>query len=261
LPRQWGVFMFGLILSWVFPMADWPGPLPRLIGHRGAAAVTPENTLSSIRAAATAGARWVEVDARLTADSVPVLMHDETLDRTTDGTGRVRGEIASAIAALHAGAWFDRKFEGIGVPTLEQAATLASQLGLGLNVELKPDADSVSVTGELVARSLVGHNGQLLVSCFDPDCLEAAARAAPALALALNAEAATVGTIDLACGLGCCALHISKAQASPAALEAITRAGMVPGVFTVNDLDAAKSLLALGASYVFTDDPAQLASI
>ncbi len=248
-----------------------------MIGHRGAAARAPENTLEGIQSAADAGARWVEVDARLTADDVPVLMHDPTLDRTTDGAGRVRTTPADTIAQLDAGGWFNAGFAGARAPTLEVAADLAGRLGIGLNVELKPDADTIALTGErvgqllerLLERLLDGMPdatstplvAPLLLSCFDAACLRAAKAAAPRLALALNAERATAAAIETARGLGCCALHLAQEHATPAAISAISGAGLVAGVFTVNHPPAARRLLTLGVSYVFTDDPARLASI
>ena len=89
------------------PLFDPPfATFPRLIGHRGAAALAPENTLASIRAAAEAGVQWIEFDAKLAGDGVPVLMHDETLDRTTTGSGPVAALGSRDLAALDAGAWF-----------------------------------------------------------------------------------------------------------------------------------------------------------
>ena len=254
MPRQWGVFIYPRSGA----VAEWPGPIPRLIGHRGAALIAPENTLASIRAAADAGARWVEVDARLTADNVPVVMHDATLERTTTGAGRVRDATAAAVAALDAGGWFDAAFAGEAVPTLQQAVDLARELHIGLNVELKPDRDTSAATGEFVGQILSGRSG-LLLSCFDAACLRAAKGAA--LPLALNTKQVTAEALATARGLDCCAIHFAKEGASPTAAATIAEAGMVAGVFTVNDPAVANRLLAMGVSYIITDDPVLLASI
>ncbi len=80
--------------------------LPRIIGHRGAKASTPENTLAGIRRANDDGGKWVEFDVKLTKDSVPILMHDATLDRTTNGKGRVAEHALAQIRQLDAGSWF-----------------------------------------------------------------------------------------------------------------------------------------------------------
>ena len=95
--------------------------LPEVIGHRGAAAYAPENTLESIREARGRGARWVEFDAKLTGDGVVILMHDETLDRTTSGHGLVAQTSVRDIVALDAGGWFGADWRGIRVPRLADA--------------------------------------------------------------------------------------------------------------------------------------------
>ena len=100
--------------------------LPRLIGHRGAKENAPENTLASIREAARQGARWVELDVMLSRDQRPVIIHDDTLDRTTSGTGPVPLRDVADLRALDAGTWFDPRFAGEPLPTLEEAAALKS---------------------------------------------------------------------------------------------------------------------------------------
>ena len=240
--------------------ARWPGQLPRLIGHRGAAAVAPENTLAGLRAAADMDVRWVEVDARLTADGVPVLMHDATLDRTTNGTGNIRDTAFADLMALDAGSWFDVRFADEPVPTLAQAMTLAADLGCCLNIELKPDLDAAGPIAEAVVRAVSGRDGPFLVSCFETHCLAAVRTAAPALPLALNDDELTGGNLAAAAELDCVALHLKAEGASAAALARIHEAGMAAGVFTVNDTASAQRLWAAGADYLFTDDPRALAS-
>jgi glycerophosphoryl diester phosphodiesterase len=93
--------------------------LPSVIGHRGAAARAPENTLAGLRRAKELGCSWIEFDVRLTADGVPVLCHDAKLDRTTDGSGLVAARSLSAILDCDAGAWFAQGLAGQGVPTLD----------------------------------------------------------------------------------------------------------------------------------------------
>ena len=90
-------------------------PLPRIIGHRGAAALSPENTLVSIARAAALGVKMVEVDVKLTADGIPILLHDDTVDRTTNGHGAAADLTHAEINVLDAGSWFSREFaEEIG---------------------------------------------------------------------------------------------------------------------------------------------------
>ena len=104
-----------------------PLELPPLIGHRGAAAQAPENTVAGFRRAAALGLPWVEFDVRLTADRRLVLMHDATLTRTTNGRGRVRDRRLAEIAELDSGSWFAPAFAGERVPTLERAIEVLAE--------------------------------------------------------------------------------------------------------------------------------------
>jgi len=139
----------------------------RCFGHRGLPTSAPENTLSALRAAAAHGLRWVEFDVQLSADGEPVVMHDDTLDRTTSGAGPVSAQPLAALRALDAGAWFDEAdakgeaahtFAGELVPTLAEFVEECGRLGLAMNVELKGDgteAEQVAVaqrTHEVLLR-------------------------------------------------------------------------------------------------------------
>jgi glycerophosphoryl diester phosphodiesterase len=127
---------------------------PWISAHRGFSAKAPENTIAALEAALAGGAHWAEIDVRLTSDGKLVLMHDATLDRTTDGDGPVSGQTLDAVKRLDAGAWFDQKFKGARVPTLDEALDW-SRGRLGLIVELKnyPERDRAFVD-ELVAAIL-----------------------------------------------------------------------------------------------------------
>src|SRR5712692_9179692 len=116
-----------------------PLRLPRVIGHRGAAASAPENTLAGLRRAKALGCAWVEFDVRLTGDGALVLCHDPSLDRTTSGTGAVSAQSLAAIRDCDAGSWFAPAFAGERVPTLEEVLLLAAELDLGTNIEIKSD--------------------------------------------------------------------------------------------------------------------------
>ncbi len=131
-----------------------PGLAP-VVGHRGASAHAPENTLASLRRAWELGAAWVEFDVKLTRDGVPILMHDAKLKRTTNGSGLVASLDYAAIARLDAGAWFPGAFAGERIPTLDEAVALLQELGLAANVEIKPCPGREVETGRLVAQALL----------------------------------------------------------------------------------------------------------
>src|SRR5437667_8717328 len=113
--------------------------LPPVIGHRGAAARAPENTLAGLRCAKALGCSWVEFDARLTGDGVLMLCHDPHLDRTTDGSGLIAAQTFAAVRDCDAGSRFSPAFAGERVPTLDEALLLCAKLDLGANIEVKAD--------------------------------------------------------------------------------------------------------------------------
>lgn len=108
-----------------------------ICGHRGHSVGAPENTLAALEAAAELGATVCEIDVVLTRDDEIVLLHDEILDRTTDGTGRVAARSLAELRRLDAGAWFDRRFAGQRLPTLAEALETARARDMGLLIEIK----------------------------------------------------------------------------------------------------------------------------
>ncbi len=154
----------------------------RVCAHRGGAGLGPENTLAACRRALELGVRWVEVDLRLTADGVPVLLHDPTVDRTTDGRGPVRGYSFAQLRRLDAGSWFGAGYRGERVPSLEELLQLlADYPGCGAYLELKEEG----ATGERLAQVVLdqvqaaGLLGSVRVACFLPEPLRRARELVP----------------------------------------------------------------------------------
>ena len=159
-----------------------PTLIPRVIGHRGAAGHAPENTLVSLEKAAALGVRWVEFDTKLSADGVPVVFHDDKLERTADGRGPVAEMPLAELLALDAGTWFGDGFAGEPVPTLGQAMATLARLGLGANVEIKASPGREAKTGDAVGEVLKSDWPETLpaplISSFDAETLAAAGAAA-----------------------------------------------------------------------------------
>ncbi|MBE9554764.1 MAG: glycerophosphodiester phosphodiesterase, partial [Proteobacteria bacterium] len=127
-----------------------------MTGHRGAKGHAPENTMAGLRKAVELGARWIEFDVKLTADNELVLFHDDTLNRTTDGKGRVARTAFAEIRKLDAGRWFSPDFTGEPVPTLAEAMDYLVASGIGANVEVKACPGRETETGAATARALAG---------------------------------------------------------------------------------------------------------
>src|SRR5436309_263912 len=128
-------------LSW---LRRTPGAPPFIVAHRGASALAPENTLAAFRRALEAGAPAVECDVHLTADGAPIVIHDARVDRTTNGTGEVASLTLAALRALDAGGWFDPRFAGERLPTLEETLAIAAGRSR-VFVELKPGGGAALV--------------------------------------------------------------------------------------------------------------------
>lgn len=238
--------------------ASTPGLAP-VIGHRGAAALAPENTLASLREAHRVGCRWVEFDVMLSRDSLPVLIHDERVDRTTSGRGRVPDLTYAELRALDAGSWKSPRFAGERIPHLEEAIALCLELGLAANVEIKPARGHERRTGEVVAEALArlwpADGPPLLVSSFARRSLELALQVAPLIPRGLLAERLPRDWASAMQRLGCTSLHLSQRRVSPGELAALVRARVPTLLYTVNAPARARTLLAAGAAAVFTDAP------
>jgi glycerophosphoryl diester phosphodiesterase len=149
------------------PLASEAGRI-HVCAHRGDSAAAPENTLPALEAASAHGATAAEIDVMLTRDDRLVVLHDEILDRTTDGSGRVEALDFAAVKRLDAGAWFGAAFAGARVPSLEEALAAARASDLGLLIEIK-ERQRPDTMIECLARLLVAEDAldDVLVISFD----------------------------------------------------------------------------------------------
>lgn len=228
------------------------GPLPACIAHRCGGSEAPENTLAGLRAAARLGFRAVEFDVMLSADGTPVLIHDETLERTTNGRGRVCDTPDAVLLALDAG-------HGERVPTLAEAAALCRRLGLQANIEIKPATGHEARTGEVVGRFVAGNWNDAdpatapLFSSFSVEALAAARRVAPTVRRGLLFEALPADWPAQMRALDAVSLHCDADLLDDGTLAAVAAAGTPVYCYTVNDPARARALFSHGAAGIFTD--------
>jgi glycerophosphoryl diester phosphodiesterase len=219
--------------------------LPKVIGHRGAAAYAPENTLESLHEAKRRGAPWVEIDVKLTADGVPVLMHDDSLKRTT---GIDRLVAATPRADLPP-----------SVPTFEATIACLAELGLGCNVEIKPcegrEAETARATVATLRRCWPSTLPPPLLSSFKDASLAAAREAAPEYARALLVGELGEDWAARAQAVGAAGMNVGRRKLTAAGAVAVRRAGYPLAVWTVNDPDEARALVGMGAACIITDAP------
>jgi glycerophosphoryl diester phosphodiesterase len=243
-------------------MKAWP--YPRWVAHRGAGKLAPENTLAAFRLGAHHGYRMFECDAKLSADGVPFLMHDSTLERTTNGL-TVLGQGASATAGDHpwsvlsqldAGSWHSRAFAGEPLPTLDNVAQFCLRNGYFLNIEIKPTPGLERRTGEVVASAaarLWSGAALPLLTSFQPESLEGAQDAAPDLPRGLLLDHLWNGWLETALMLGCTAVVCNHVLWDTSTVTQAKSAGFRCLSYTVNDEWAAQRLFALGTDAVITD--------
>lgn len=242
-------------------------PYPRLIGHRGGGDQAPENTLAGLRAARAAGLDGVEFDAMLAGDGVAILMHDHRLGRTVAGRGSVAGLRSTDLQGRDAGSYLHPRFQGEGVPTLDQALSELEVLALWANIEIKPAPGHDSATGAVVAQTVwhwwqrrtganvVAPDGVAapLLSSFSMPALHAARQAAPGLARALLVDAIPRDVEVRLQAVDARALHVRHDHLSPEAVQRLHAGGWGVMAYTVNDPDRASTLLAWGVDAVCTD--------
>jgi glycerophosphoryl diester phosphodiesterase len=141
---------------------------PVVEAHRGDSANAPENTLAAFRAAVALPVRWIELDVHPTQDGVLVVIHDDTVDRTTDGSGAVSDLTGEALRRLDAGSWFDAQFAGERIPTLAEVIDLVGPTGTRLNIEIKSPPPGLDVARPVVdLLRQAGKAREYVVSSFD----------------------------------------------------------------------------------------------
>ena len=236
-------------------MTGWP--YPRWIAHRGAGKLAPENTLAAFRLGARYGYRAFECDVKLSADDVPMLLHDATLERTTDGRGEAGARPWSELARLDAGSWHSRAFAGEPIPSLQAIAAYVRRNAFALNIEIKPTPGAETRTGALAAEAAArlwhGDAMSPLLSSFRPDALHTAREAAPHLPRALLLDTLRDGWFDEARELGCIAVVTHHRLMDAGLVGRLHGAGLRALVYTVNETAEADRLCALGIDGIVTD--------
>jgi glycerophosphoryl diester phosphodiesterase len=236
-------------------MQSWP--YPRWMAHRGAGKLAPENTLAAFRFGAAHGYRMFECDVKLSADGVPFLLHDATLDRTTAQRGSAGERPWSELSRIDAGSWHGRVYAGEPVASLDALARFLRANAFALELEIKPTPGTELHTGRVVAREAArlwaGDALPPLMSSFWPDALIGAREAAPELPRALLLDRFHDGWLDGAKALGCAAVITAYAMMDADLRTTLHANGLRALVYTVNDPAEVQRQLALGIDGIVTD--------
>ena len=244
-----------------------------IIAHRGAKGMAPENTLAAAHLAHRQGADMWELDAGLSRDNVPMVLHDEGLLRTTDMSVLpafvhrhpwLLDQLSLAeLRGLDAGSWFGPEFKGEALPTLEEALALSAQLNFPVNVELKDYGCAPAALSSVVDQTIGLIAGLdmaelVLVSSFSQNCLRLVKERAPHLKVAVLTETGDMDDLLEACmALKAVAAHPDQALVTPEGVARLREAGLAVNVWTVNTAERARELAVLGATGLITDYPLQ----
>lgn len=231
---------------------------PPLIAHRGASAFAPENTLAAFSVAYEFGAKWVEFDVMLAACGEAIVIHDDTLDRTTNGRGNACEYPYSELKKLDAGAWFGLEFINEHIPTLKETIEFLKQHQMAANVEIKSvagqeEAVVVKVLDE-IRQHWTSDMTPPLISSFSMPILQHVRKLSPTAAIGVLIHEWFDGWEDICQELNCVSVNVNEAILTPDKIQKIKAMNKLILSYTVNNVDRAHQLFLQGVDAVFTDE-------
>lgn len=235
----------------------------KIIGHRGASAYAPENTLAAFNKALALGCRFIEFDVMCSADGEPFVFHDDNLKRTTNGRGDI-GLVESAyLQTLDAGSWFSRQFKDERIPHFKEALQWLTSSDVQANVEIKPykgmeEQTTIAVMSH-INRYWPAEKALPLVSSFSWDALSLCRSIAPEMPLGLLLDAWDAQWLQKAKQLQCFSIHFNRRVLTAERVKAIKAQGYILCAYTVNRKRLANKLFHWGVDAVFSDYPDLLA--
>ena len=229
-----------------------------VIAHRGASGHAPENTLAAFKRAVTLGATFIETDLQLSRDTHFVAIHDETVNRTTNGQGRVHDLSLAELRRLDAGSWFGSEFSGERIPTLEEILEFSKKYDVVFYLELKP---SGSWGGEHVLIGALRQSQEVartVVISFDAGILEALRRIEPTLMTGLLYDGQIDRPLDRALEVGARQLAVRGDLVTPALLEQARKRDLQVVCWTINQPAHMRLLIEAGVDGIMSDYPDRL---
>lgn len=237
----------------------FPRPNFGLLGHRGVAGLAPENTIHGFKMAADLGLNWIEFDARLTKDDHWIIMHDDSLERTTNGQGRISDLTLEQIKSFEAGLWFHPPKQNISVPTLLETLECAHETGLNVNIEIKGAADDRQRYVDQFVYFLNHHYAapfaRPLISSFDLEFLIAFRQAMPEFRIGYLVGEFSKDTVEIALEHSFTTIHCDIKTITEQNLNQAFSHHLPVLLYTGNDQKVANHWLTKGVAGIFTDRP------
>ena len=236
---------------------------PAILAHRGNTAEAPENTLAAFEAVAATGADGVEFDVQASADGQPVVIHDEWVERTTDGKGAV-GELSLAeLKRLDAGSWRGPEFAGQRIPTLDEVVALLRPTALTLNIELKTSIVAYPGLAEKVVAAVrgAGLSERVILSSFNHHSLLEAARLAPEIPRAALLSDGWIEPWLYAEAHGFSGLHPEYRSCTTEMVRACAARGLAVRPYTVDGEQEFRRLAEMGVDAIVTNDPRRMVAL
>lgn len=237
-------------------MKNWP--YPTLFAHRGGGALAPENTLGAMKMGVAHSYAAVEFDVKLSADNVAILMHDSTLERTTNGSGLVAQKTIAELETIDAGAWYSEQYRGECIPRFSAISKYLHAQGMMANVEIKPCAgreiDTGRMVGELCEELWRDRLVKPLVSSFSVEALRAARTAASIVPLGLLVKEPNEQDLALLKQLNAVSIHCDHNHINADLVRFFHQHGYRVMTYTANEPLRVAALLAMGVDGIFTDN-------
>ena len=238
-------------------------PYPTLFAHRGGGSLAPENTLAAMKVGHAQSFAAVEFDVKLSQDNVALLMHDTTLERTTNGQGLIAEQSMAQLETFDAGAWHSEEFRDERIPRFTAISKYLHAQGMMANVEIKPCPGREIETGRIVAElceelwrdRLV----KPLLSSFSMEALRAARTASPLLPMGLLVGVPEDNHLTFLEELGAVSMHCHHQHLTAELVRYLHRHGYRVMTYTVNELSRFGELLEMGVDGVFTDNLHEIA--
>lgn len=232
----------------------------KIIAHRGYSAKYPENTLAAFHAAAQLPIFGVEFDVHLTKDGQIVVIHDEKINRTSNGSGFVKDMTLEQLRQYDYGAWFGEEFAGEVIPTLSEVLEVFKDTGHRINIELKMDVFAYDGLEERVLQEAEAHRmlNRIIISSFNHEAVQKVAQLAPEVENAALFSTMVLNVAAYQKQIPAKALHVSIPLTFRQAVFEAVQAGSIVRVYTVNEVEYAELLLKRGVESIFTDEPEKM---